>query len=211
MSSIPIHLNKSSFIKWNLFCSFPGPGLYCRAQLMLLCVIQISQYSFFDLKLAAQFILIQKKNVFSEWASVTENKEHQNRLPLKKNHIYMVVSLQDILAILLTATAVPVHFYPRVSNAAFLSDVAKIHWRSSCLSKPSKKNERFKNNSHFHKFTKTTLQNFTKKRFLYLELLFPNIPLIWGDYSLFVTCSCFALLTWKTVDFKVSIFNEFIW
>lgn len=31
---------------------------------MLLCVIQISQYSFFDLKLAAQFILIQKKNVF---------------------------------------------------------------------------------------------------------------------------------------------------
>lgn len=59
--------------------------------------------------------------------SVTENKEHQNRLPLKKNHIYMVVSLQDILAILLTATAVPVHFYPRVSNAAFLSDVAKIH------------------------------------------------------------------------------------
>lgn len=57
--------------------------------------------------------------------SVTENKEHQNRLPLKKNHIYMVVSLQDILAILLTATAVPVHFYPRVSNAACCKDTLK--------------------------------------------------------------------------------------
>lgn len=108
MSSISNHLNKNSFIKWNLFCSFPGPGLYCRAQLMLLCVIQISQYSFFDLKLAAQFILIQKKMfLFQTWmfniqvwnsTSVTENKEHQNRLPLKKNHIYMVVSLQDIFS-----------------------------------------------------------------------------------------------------------------